>query len=175
MREARQQVAQAFWLREPGCGEIRPVGLPEPGPGDVVVRTVRSGISRGTETLVFRGAVPADQRTRMRAPFQEGDFPGPVKYGYLNVGAVEEGPAELRGRLIGTFAMAQQGMKTGSGISVGVVGATIGIHGALMFSAGLTAVLALGVFVFAHAAPPMAPVYVSSGSEEWVPEERPCC
>jgi threonine dehydrogenase-like Zn-dependent dehydrogenase len=36
----------------------------------------------------------------MRAPFQEGDFPGPVKYGYLNVGAVEEGPAELRGRTV---------------------------------------------------------------------------
>src|SRR3954471_5864088 len=94
------RVAQAFWLREPGCGEIRPVGLPEPGPGDVVVRTLRSGISRGTETLVFRGAVPPDQRTRMRAPFQEGDFPGPVKYGYLNVGAVEQGPPELRGRTV---------------------------------------------------------------------------
>src|SRR5262249_37372073 len=72
----------------------------EPGPGDVVVRTVRSGISRGTETLVFRGAVPPDQRARMRAPFQEGDFPGPVKYGYLNVGAVEEGPPQLRGRTV---------------------------------------------------------------------------
>jgi threonine dehydrogenase-like Zn-dependent dehydrogenase len=109
MREARQddrraaledRVAQAFWLREPGCGEIRPVGLPEPRSGDVVVRTVRSGISRGTELLVFRGSVPLDQRARMRAPFQEGEFPGPVKYGYLNVGAVEEGPAELRGRLV---------------------------------------------------------------------------
>jgi threonine dehydrogenase-like Zn-dependent dehydrogenase len=64
------------------------------------VRTLRSGISRGTETLVFRGRVPLDQRSRMRAPFQEGDFPGPVKYGYLNVGAVEEGPAELRGRTV---------------------------------------------------------------------------
>jgi threonine dehydrogenase-like Zn-dependent dehydrogenase len=94
------RVAKAFWLREPGCGEIRKVGLPEPGPDDVVVRTVRSGISRGTETLVFRGAVPPDQRARMRAPFQEGDFPGPVKYGYLNVGAVEEGPAELCGRTV---------------------------------------------------------------------------
>src|SRR5690348_5112128 len=109
MREARQhdgreglehRVAQAFWLREPGRGEICPVGLPEPGPGDVVVRTVRSGISRGTETLVFRGGVPLDLRARMRAPFQDGDFPGPVKYGYLNVGAVEEGPAELRGRTV---------------------------------------------------------------------------
>jgi threonine dehydrogenase-like Zn-dependent dehydrogenase len=36
----------------------------------------------------------------MRAPFQEGDFPGPVKYGYLNVGAVEQGPPELRGRTV---------------------------------------------------------------------------
>ena len=36
----------------------------------------------------------------MRAPFQEGDFPGPVKYGYLNVGVVERGPDELRGRTV---------------------------------------------------------------------------
>jgi threonine dehydrogenase-like Zn-dependent dehydrogenase len=36
----------------------------------------------------------------MRAPFQEGDFPGPVKYGYLNVGVVEDGPAQLRGRTV---------------------------------------------------------------------------
>jgi threonine dehydrogenase-like Zn-dependent dehydrogenase len=86
--------AQAYWLREPGRGEIRPVALPEPGHGDVMVRTLRSGVSRGTETLVFRGGVPP------RAPFQEGEFPGPVKYGYLNVGAVEEGPPELRGRTV---------------------------------------------------------------------------
>jgi threonine dehydrogenase-like Zn-dependent dehydrogenase len=98
--DREDRVARAFWLREPGRGEIRPVGLPEPGPGDVVVRTLRSGISRGTETLVFRGGVPLDQRLRMRAPFQEGDFPAPIKYGYLNVGAVEEGPAELRGRTV---------------------------------------------------------------------------
>jgi threonine dehydrogenase-like Zn-dependent dehydrogenase len=86
--------AQAFWLREPGRGEIRPVALPDPGDGDVVVRTLRSGVSRGTETLAFRGGVPP------RAPFQEGEFPGPVKYGYLSVGAVEQGPAELRGRTV---------------------------------------------------------------------------
>jgi len=92
--------AHAYWLRGPGRGEIRPVALPEPESGDVVVRTLRSGVSRGTETLVFRGGVPPSQYTAMRAPFQEGDFPGPVKYGYLNVGAVEEGPAELRGRTV---------------------------------------------------------------------------
>lgn len=92
--------AFAFWLREPGFGEIRPEQLPTPGPGDVLVRTVRSGVSRGTEALVFRGGVPPDQYAQMRAPFQDGDFPGPVKYGYLNVGRVDEGPDELRGRMV---------------------------------------------------------------------------
>src|SRR3954463_9739153 len=86
--------AHAFWLRAPGCGEIRPVELPAPGRDEVLVRTLRSGVSRGTETLMFRGGVPP------RAPFQDGDLPGPVKYGYLNVGAVEEGPPELRGRTV---------------------------------------------------------------------------
>ncbi|MDP9240123.1 MAG: zinc-binding alcohol dehydrogenase [Actinomycetota bacterium] len=92
--------ALAYWLREPGVGEIRPVVLDDPGPGDVLVRTLHSGVSRGTETLVFRGGVPASQYDAMRAPFQEGDFPGPIKYGYLNVGVVEQGPPELRGRTV---------------------------------------------------------------------------
>jgi threonine dehydrogenase-like Zn-dependent dehydrogenase len=66
----------------------------------VLVRTLVSGISRGTETLVFRGRVPESQYAEMRAPFQEGDFPAPVKYGYLNVGVVESGPDDLVGRTV---------------------------------------------------------------------------
>ena len=100
MRHTASDVAGAFWLRGPGQGEIRTVELDEPGPDDVVVRTLFSGVSRGTETLVFTGGVPAGQRARMRAPFQEGEFPGPVKYGYLNVGMVEEGPDALCGRAV---------------------------------------------------------------------------
>src|ERR1700750_3237034 len=92
--------AHAFWLRAPGIGEIRPVTLPAPGRDEVMVRTLRSGVSRGTETLVFRGGVPPGQYATMRAPFQEGEFPGPVKYGYLIVAAVEKGPPELRGRTV---------------------------------------------------------------------------
>ncbi|MBE1462575.1 threonine dehydrogenase-like Zn-dependent dehydrogenase [Kibdelosporangium phytohabitans] len=57
-------------------------------------------MSRGTETLVFRGEVPPSQYAAMRAPYQEGDFPGPVKYGYLNVGVVEDGPAHLTGKTV---------------------------------------------------------------------------
>ena len=90
----------AYWLREPGVGEIRSATVPEPGPDEVLVRTLRTGVSRGTETLVFRGGVPPNQYDVMRAPFQEGDFPGPVKYGYLNVGVVEAGPAALVGRIV---------------------------------------------------------------------------
>jgi threonine dehydrogenase-like Zn-dependent dehydrogenase len=57
-------------------------------------------VSRGTETLVLRGGVPENQYDVMRAPFQEGDFPWPVKYGYLNVGVVEHGPPDLLGRAV---------------------------------------------------------------------------
>ena len=53
-----------------------------------MVRTRYSGISRGTESLVFKGQVPPSQHQAMRAPFQEGEFPAPVKYGYASVGEV---------------------------------------------------------------------------------------
>ena len=92
--------ARAFWIRSPGKGEIRDLVLPEPGPGEAVVRTLYSGVSRGTEAIVFRGGVPPNQHAIMRAPFQDGTFPGPVKYGYLNVGVVEQGPPELAGRTV---------------------------------------------------------------------------
>jgi threonine dehydrogenase-like Zn-dependent dehydrogenase len=69
-----------------------------PGPGEATVTTLFSAVSRGTETLVFRGGVPAAQRAVMRAPFQVGEFPAPVKYGYLAVGVAEDGP--LAGRTV---------------------------------------------------------------------------
>jgi len=94
------RIARAFWLSRPGLGEIRSFDLPEPEEGEVLVRSLFSGVSRGTETLVFRGGVPESQHAAMRAPFQEGEFPAPVKYGYLSVGRVEEGPRELVGRTV---------------------------------------------------------------------------
>lgn len=90
--------ARAFWIVEPGRGEIRRETLPPPAADDVVVRTLFSGISRGTESLVFRGRVPQGEWERMRAPFQAGAFPGPLKYGYANVGSVERGPRDLQGK-----------------------------------------------------------------------------
>ncbi|MEV6194100.1 dehydrogenase [Streptomyces sp. NPDC051920] len=92
--------ARAFWLASPGHAEIRDVTLNEPAEDEVLVRTLYSGVSRGTETLVFRGGVPENQHASMRAPFQDGDFPAPVKYGYLSVGRVEQGPERLLGRTV---------------------------------------------------------------------------
>jgi NADPH:quinone reductase-like Zn-dependent oxidoreductase len=87
--------ARAFWVVTPGQGEIRDEPLADPQAGDAIVRARFSGISRGTETLVFNGAVPESEWQRMRAPFQGGSFPAPVKYGYCSVGEVEDGPADL--------------------------------------------------------------------------------
>ena len=84
-------------------GALRTEDVRDPEPGEVLVRTAYTGISRGTESVVFRGEVPPGEHDRMRAPFQEGDFPGPVKYGYLNVGVVESGPPALQGRTVFTL------------------------------------------------------------------------
>ena len=97
------QEARAFWIAAPGRGELRTEPLPAPSTDEVVVRALFSGISRGTEALVFQGRVPASERQRMAAPFQAGEFPAPVKYGYASVGTIEEGPRELTGRTVFTL------------------------------------------------------------------------
>jgi len=90
--------AQACWLVAPGHAELRDEQVPASSADTVLVRALHSGISRGTESRVFRGEVPRSEYARMRAPFQAGDFPAPVKYGYSSVGMVEQGPAELLGK-----------------------------------------------------------------------------
>lgn len=92
--------ARAFWVAAPGVGEIRDEKLAPPSASDVVVRAEYSAISRGSEALVFNGRVPVRERQRMRAPFQTGEFPAPVKYGYASVGVVEYGPAEWLDRRV---------------------------------------------------------------------------
>lgn len=94
------QSTEAFWVVAPHRGEIRREATGTPGPGEVRVRSLYSAISRGTESLVWRGAVPPTEHARMRAPFQAGEFPFPVKYGYASVGIVEAGDAALLGQTV---------------------------------------------------------------------------
>src|SRR5215212_11156792 len=91
--------AEALWYVAPGKTEIRLEPVAPLAAGEVRVRAVASAVSRGTERLVFSGGVPESEFERMRAPFMSGTFPFPVKYGYAMVGRVEEGPADLKGRL----------------------------------------------------------------------------
>ena len=93
--------ARAFWTISAGRGELRRETLPAPSwPGlarpstpsasssndTTLVRTLATGVSRGTESLVFAGRVPPSQYAAMRAPLMAGEFPFPVKYGYSAVG-----------------------------------------------------------------------------------------
>jgi threonine dehydrogenase-like Zn-dependent dehydrogenase len=96
----KSRMARSLWYTKKGVAELRAAPLPPPGPGQARVRTLFSGISRGTERLVFSGAVGESEWQRMRGPMQEGAFPFPVKYGYCAVGVVEEGPAEVRGQTV---------------------------------------------------------------------------
>ncbi len=73
--------------------------MPVLGPDDCLLTMLWSGVSRGTERLVCEGRVPCSEHARMRAPFQEGSFPFPVKYGYCAVGRVDAGPPDLLGRI----------------------------------------------------------------------------
>lgn len=92
--------ARAFWIAAPGRGEMRSAALPPLRPDEVLVRALASGISRGSESLVFLGRVPKSQFAAMRCPFQEGEFPAPVKYGYASVGVIEQGATALLGRRV---------------------------------------------------------------------------
>ncbi len=93
-------MAQALWHVAPGRSEIRSEPVAEPRAGEVRLRALHSGISRGSEALVFSGRVPPQEHERMKAPFMGGAFPFPVKYGYANVSRVEAGEAALAGRAV---------------------------------------------------------------------------
>lgn len=92
--------ATALWYAAPRRAELREVPVATPTGEQALIATSWSGISRGTERLIFEGRVPASEFNTMRAPLQDGSFAFPVKYGYCAVGTVTEGPADLKGRTV---------------------------------------------------------------------------
>lgn len=100
MTAANGQTARALWLPEAGRCELRTEPLAKPASGQVLARMLYSGISRGTERLVFQGAVPESEAERMRGPNMAGSFAFPVKYGYAAVALIEDGPDALLGRAV---------------------------------------------------------------------------
>lgn len=98
------ETARALVYTGPGEARIETVALAPLRPGEVEIETTQSALSRGTERLVFEGRVPESEWARMRAPFQTGDFPFPVRYGYAAVGRIVAGPKERLGSHV--FALA---------------------------------------------------------------------
>lgn len=96
----RRALARALWYVAPGRVDLWEESVAPLGPGEARVRTLWSGVSRGTERLILAGRVPVSEHARMRAPAQQGAFPFPVKYGYAAVGVVEAGPDDLAGRTV---------------------------------------------------------------------------
>jgi hypothetical protein len=56
-------------------------------------------------------------------------------------------PGDMRGRVIGVFSMFAMGLRTFSGLSVGLLGAIIGIHNSLSYSAAALFLLYVAIFV----------------------------
>lgn len=97
--------ARTLYYTAPCRAEIRTLPIPTLTEDDrldgyVIVKTSFSGLSRGTERLVFEGRLPPSEWERMRCPHQSGGFPFPVAYGYACVGRIEDGPEALAGRTV---------------------------------------------------------------------------
>ena len=103
--QRRTETSRALVYEAPYSASIRNVeteiSIEDDGAkAKLCIQCLYSGLSRGTERLVFEGRLPESEWERMKAPFQYGDFPFPVRYGYASVGKVEFGPDALIGRTV---------------------------------------------------------------------------
>ena len=85
--------AESYWVKGSKKGYIKSHVISPPSKNELLIKTLYSGISFGTEKIVFTGDVPTSQRELMRCPYQEGSFGRDVKYGYINIGKVIDGKA----------------------------------------------------------------------------------
>jgi MFS family permease len=58
-----------------------------------------------------------------------------------------EAPADRRGRVVGLFSMAQNGLRVGSGVTIGILGTAVGIHSSLGWSAFVTLAVCVALFL----------------------------
>jgi 2-desacetyl-2-hydroxyethyl bacteriochlorophyllide A dehydrogenase len=98
---------KTLYFTAPGQVEIREEPLPEPGAHDVLVETLCSAISAGTEMLVYQGRFPRDLEPDSVISALRGGFKYPLAYGYANAGIVRETGKEVNsswmGRLVFSF------------------------------------------------------------------------
>ena len=94
---------QSFWIKKKNNSYIKDHSINQAGKNELLIQTKYSGISYGTERVVYTGSVPDSQRELMRCPYQEGNFGSDVKYGYMNIGKVIDGPPGFKGKYVYTL------------------------------------------------------------------------
>ncbi len=82
--------ARSLWFRRPKEIEFREEEVEPPKGDEMLVQALYSGISHGTEMLVYRGEVPRDLELDASLTTIKGSFRFPIKYGYSSVGKVVE-------------------------------------------------------------------------------------
>ena len=95
--------AKSFWIKGKNDSYIKSHNVSLPKKGEVLIETIYSGISYGTEKVVYTGSVPKSQLNLMRCPHQEGNFGTDVKYGYMNIGKVIQGAPKFKGKFVYTL------------------------------------------------------------------------
>ena len=98
----------SLYFTAPRRMEIREKNLPPPAGGKVLVETLFSAISPGSELLIYRGLAPDDLPLDETIPsLGAGRFAFPMRYGYAAVGRVialgPKAPREWEGRLVFSF------------------------------------------------------------------------
>jgi 2-desacetyl-2-hydroxyethyl bacteriochlorophyllide A dehydrogenase len=99
---------QALYFLGPAQVEVRQEPLPDPGPEQVLVQTLFSGISPGTEMLIYRDEFPAEVTLDATIASLAGTFRYPLKYGYAAVGRVVEAGSRVPGGWTGRLVFAFQ-------------------------------------------------------------------
>ena len=137
-----QYNAQSFWVSKKK-GTIETEYLKKNLDHDeLLIKTFYTGISYGTEKIVFNSQVPSNQFQYMKAPHQEGSFNTRVKYGYLNVGKVIDGPKNFINKMVYTMYPHQTKYIINSSL-VSVIPKTIPLKRALLTANMETAINAM--------------------------------
>lgn len=101
--------SQQLWFTAPYSVEYREQELVGPGPEEILVRTLCTGISAGTEMLVYRGQLPQDQALDSTMEYLENQSTNyPLQYGYANVGRVEAAGYKVDREMVGRHVFALQ-------------------------------------------------------------------
>jgi 2-desacetyl-2-hydroxyethyl bacteriochlorophyllide A dehydrogenase len=85
-REAERVMTASVWFPRARAVELRHESVAGPGPGEIRVHAVASGLSHGTEMLVYRGQIP--RGLALDLPTLAGSYDFPIKFGYASVGRV---------------------------------------------------------------------------------------